>query len=109
MPKVGAVTLSFSVDFDERAEWEIEMKGWFEHARVHLPDGRTVQVCFWDPERLAQDLATDLKLGKSCLAEPGMIIVPKVTVQNMKAAVEELYQKGFFDRLTELYDDRDHE
>jgi hypothetical protein len=102
MPEVNGVTLSFSVDFDERAEWEIEMKGWFEHALVHLPNGRTVQVCFWDPQRLTQDLATDVKSVKSCLAEPAMIIVPKVTIGNMKAAVEELYHNGFFDRLNSV-------
>ena len=96
------VSLSFDCEFDARAEWEIEQKGWFEHGLVHMPDGSSVHVSFWSPGRLAHDLEADLKSGKTCLAEPGMIVVPKVTVENMKAAVEELYQSGYFDRLRSL-------
>lgn len=66
-------TLTISCDLDEGAEWEIEQKGWFEHALVHLPDGKHVQLHFWDPSRIAQDLETNLKSGKTCLTEPAMI------------------------------------
>jgi len=103
MHKANRVTLSFTCDIDERAEWEIQQKGWFEHAIVHLPDGSNVPVCFWDPVRLSQALETDLKLGRTCIGEPGMIIIPCVTVENMKAAVEELYHRGYFDRLRSLF------
>lgn len=99
-PKHAA--LSFTCDFDERTEWEIQQKGWFEQALVHLPDGSTVPVCFWDPVRLTQDLEADLKSGRSCIAEPGMIVIPEVTVKNMQAAVGELYSEGYFDRLKSL-------
>jgi hypothetical protein len=88
---------------DERTEWEIQQKGWFEQALVQLPDGSIVPVCFWDPVRLSQDLETDLKLGGVCISEPGMIVIPQVTVGNMKAAVEELYRKGYFHRLRSLF------
>lgn len=103
MDQTEPVTLSFTCDLDERAEWEIQQKGFFEHAVVLLGDGRTLPVSFWDPVRLAQDLETDVRLGGTCIAELGMIIIPKVTVENMKAAVQELQQNGFFDRwrLTE--------
>ena len=87
MHETNHVTLSFTCDLDERAEWEIEQKGWFEHALVHLPEGGSVRVHFWEPSRLAQDLETDLKSGRTCIAEPGMIVIPKVTVDNMKAAL----------------------
>ncbi len=103
MHKANHVTLSFTCDFDERAEWEIERKGYFEHAIVHLPDGGTVPVCFWDPGRLSEDLETDLKSGRTCIGEPGMIIIPCVTVENMRVAVEELYHRGYFDRLRSLF------
>lgn len=92
-------TLTFSCELDERGEWEIEQKGVFEHAVVRLPEGGSVPVCFWDPIRLSQDLETDLKHGGTCLAEPGMIVIPQVTVDNMRAAVEELYARGFFQYL----------
>src|SRR5882724_6336928 len=96
------VTLSFTCDFDEKTAWEVKHKGWFEQAIVHLPDGSNVPVCFWDPGRLLQDLETDLKAGRTCIAEPGMIVIPQVTVKNMTAAVEELYSRGYFDRLRSL-------
>jgi hypothetical protein len=104
MHETNHVTLSFTCDLDERAEWEIEQKGWFEHALVHLPDGSSVQVQFWDPVRLAQDLETDSKSGKTCIAEPGMIVIPKVTVAKMRAAVEELYHNRYFDRLKSAFE-----
>jgi hypothetical protein len=59
-------------------------------------------VCFWDPVRLTQDFETDRKHGKTCFAEPGLIVVPSVTVANMKAAVSQLYEDGFFKRLQSL-------
>jgi len=102
MQEAKQVTLSFDCDLDERTEWEIQQKGWFEQAVVHLPDGSSVPVCFWDPVRLSQDLETDLKSGRTCVAEPAMIVIPRVTVENMKAAVEELCHRGYFDKLKSL-------
>jgi len=97
------VKLSFNCDLDEWTEWEIQKKGWFEQAIVHLPDGCSVPVCFWDPVRLSQDMETDLKSGRTCIAEPAMIVIPTVTVENMKTAVEELYHRGYFDQLKSLF------
>lgn len=99
-------TLSFTCEFDERTAWEVEQKGYFEHALVRLPDGAEVRVCFWDPVRLAQDLETDTKHGKTCFAEPGVIVLPSVTVDRMKKAVDELYDNGYFDRLRSLFAER---
>src|SRR5262249_39516917 len=92
----SSVRLLFTCEMDERAEWEIKQKGFFEHVLAHLPDGKTVRVCFWEPVRLSQELEDYLKWGKRCLAEPGMIIIPEVTVPNMEAAVKELYEQDFF-------------
>ena len=90
------VSLSFDCEMDDRTEWEIRQKGYFEHSLVNLPDGRTMRVFFWEPVRLLQDLEMDLSAGRTCLAEPGMIVLPELTIKNMKAAVEELYERGYF-------------
>jgi hypothetical protein len=95
-------TLSFTCDFDERAAFEVAQKGYFEHAIVRLPDGRRMKVFFWDPVRLAQDLEMEQKLGRISIGEPGLILIPKVTVENMQRAIKELYRKGYFDRLGSL-------
>lgn len=103
MQEGNHAALSFTCDFDERAQWEVQQKGWFDQALVHLPDGSRVRVCFWDPVRLSQDLETDLKMGSACIAEPGMIVISQVTLENMKAAVEELYHRGYFNQLRSLF------
>jgi|GEM_PF-1696317 len=92
------VTLSCTCELHERAGWEIQQKGYFQHAVVFLADGSALPVSFWDPVRLSQDLETDVRSGGKCIAELGMVIIPEVTVENMKAAIKELHQKGFFDR-----------
>ena len=94
--------LFFTCDFDERAAWEVEQKGFFEHASVRLPNGVDIQVSFWDPIRLSQDLETDFGRGEICFAELGLIIVPAVTVDNMKAAIAKLSKEGYFERLLTL-------
>ncbi len=94
--------LSFTCDFDERTAFEVEQKGYFEQGIAVLPDGRRVKVCFWDPIRLAQDLETEQKLGRISIGEPGLILIPKVTVENMQRAISEIYRKGYFDRLVSL-------
>ena len=99
MNKPNSPTLSFTCDFDDRTRAEVELKGYFEHAIACLPDGRKVKLYFWDPVRLAQDLETEQRLGRACIAEPCLVVVPRVTVQYMQAAIEELYRNGYFDRL----------
>ncbi len=96
---MSTVTLSFTCDFDERAAYEIEKTGFFEHAIANLPGGKRVKVSFWDPGRLAQDLETELKQGHVSLGQPGLILVPRVTVENMRRAVNEQYESGYFDQL----------
>jgi len=90
-------TLSFSYDFDERAAWDIEAKGW-ARAVVRLPGGRRVAVNFYDPVVVAQELERD----EVCVGEPGMIVVPSVTLENMNRAVHQLYGEGYFDSLADL-------
>ena len=99
MTATNEPTLTFEVEFDERTAYEVEQKGFFEHAIAHLPDGTQIRLCFWDPIRLAQDLATEEKLGRVSFAEPGLIIVSRITVDNMKKAVAEQYKRGYFNRL----------
>lgn len=93
------VRLEFGCTFDARTIEEVRNKGYFQHAIACLPDGRRVRVSFWDPVRLSQDMEIETGLGRSCIGEPGLIVVPRVTPDNMLAAVNELYSKGYFDQL----------
>lgn len=94
-----APTLVFACDFDERTAWEVEQKGWFDAAIARLPNGLEVSLSFRDPVRLQQDLEAEVSAGRSCVAEPALIVIPRVTRENMEAAVVELYRDGYFERL----------
>jgi len=91
--------LVFKVPFDERTAFEIEQKGWCGIAAVEMPNGQRVDVFFYDPVRLAQDLQADIDSGKTCIAEPGMIVIPRITIPNIENAVQQLFREGYFNRL----------
>jgi hypothetical protein len=56
-------------------------------------------VFFYSPERLAQDLEMDTKAGHPYIAEPGLIVIPEVTLAYMQVAVEQLYEQGYFEHF----------
>jgi len=93
---------SFPHGFDARDECEAPQRGYFGEAVVELPQGKRVKVCFYDPIRLAQDLETVQASGEVCIGEPGLIVVPSVTLELMQRAVQQLYTQGYFDRLVSL-------
>jgi hypothetical protein len=84
--------------FDEQAAAEIPLKGWLS-AQVELDDGHRYAVYFSDPIRLQQDVDEAVHEGKPCFAEPGLIIVPEVTMQAIEDAVQFLWKQGFFTHM----------
>jgi hypothetical protein len=95
MKTLSCPQVIFPEGFDERAAFEAPLKGWLR-ARVESEDGCRYAVYFSDPIRLQQDLAEEVKLGRPCFAEPGLIILPEVTVEAIQDAVEFLWEQGFF-------------
>ena len=88
--------------FDERTAFEAELKGYYDQAVVQLPTGKRFKLCFYDPIRLAQDLERGQETGDVCIAEPGLIVVPRVTVHHMEQAVTRLFETGYFDQIVPL-------
>jgi hypothetical protein len=88
----------FPEGFDERAAFETPLKGWLK-AQVELEDGCRYAVYFSDPIRLQHDVNEAVKGEQPCFAEPGLIIVPEVTVQTIQDAVQFLWKQGFFASL----------
>ncbi|MGH9832240.1 MAG: hypothetical protein ACREBD_07775 [Blastocatellia bacterium] len=88
----------FPEGFDERAAFEASLKGWLS-AQVELEDGACYAVYFSDQIRLQQDLEENVKLGKPCFAEPGLIVLPEVTLEAIQDAVRFLWEQGFFAHL----------
>jgi hypothetical protein len=93
--------LMFPQDFDEQSIVEMEWKGW-ACAAVKLSSGKVLEVYFYDPVRLSQDLETERQSGKACIAESGMIVVPDVTLKNMNESILQLHRNRFFERLVPL-------
>jgi hypothetical protein len=96
-------TLHFPKGFDDCVAAEAQDKGTLYHAVVHLPGGKRVQVGFYDPVTLAQQV----KRRRSFVALPGMIVVPKVTLEWMNKAVKELFLQRYFESLAPLPDGKD--
>jgi hypothetical protein len=83
-------------EFDEWAQVEAEARGYLSHIFVRQADGKLYPVVFYDCVRLAQDLESEISTGKMCIADPGLIIVPSVTLSNIVTAIEKLSEEGSF-------------
>jgi hypothetical protein len=90
--------------FDERAQAEAEARGYLSHVFVKQADGRLYAVVFYDCVRLTQDLEYEVSIGRMCVAEPGLIVLPAVTLANVVTAVERLSKEGFFASLIPVSD-----
>ena len=51
--------LTFTCEFDDRTAFEVEEKGYFDHAVVTLEDGTRYALHFYDPARLAYELKAE--------------------------------------------------
>jgi hypothetical protein len=104
MSDSDAPKLIFEYGFDERDQCEAQDRGYLSHVRVLLRNGCSYSVVFYDHIRLGQDLEEEVKLGHKFIAEPGMIVLPEVTLENMQFAVNKLEQEGFFAHLVPVED-----
>jgi hypothetical protein len=93
--------LSFPDGYDE-SFYEHEQRGYLDYVTVHLPNDRQFQVCFYDPKRLSQELEIRRKAGVVCVAEPGLIVIPRITLEYMQEAVNRLFNEGYFEHLVPL-------
>jgi hypothetical protein len=99
---VEQAVLVLPVDYDEQSAFETPSRGYLSGASVRFADGRSYAVFFIDPVRLQQDLEGEAKWGRPYFAEPNLIVLPEVTEQAMRTAVEELAKNGFFQHLKPL-------
>jgi hypothetical protein len=90
------VRLVFEGEFDERAAFEAQSRGFLSHVSVLLDRKFKYPVFFYDAVRLAQDLEESEKSGNAFLAEPAMIVLTEVTIENMFKAASALAAQGFF-------------
>ncbi len=89
----------FHPSHDDRSKEEMTPRGYVSHVYVLTEEGHHYPVFFYDLVRLGQELEAGAKQEYPYVAEPGMIVVPEVTLEGMTKAVEALYADGYFDHL----------
>jgi hypothetical protein len=82
--------------FDERAAFELPYKGWLR-VNVESENGCRFSLYFTDPVRLQQELDEAVSIGRPYFAEPGLIILPEVTVEAITDAVQFLWDQDYFE------------
>src|SRR5436305_15052254 len=97
MHAVKRPKLIFQQEFDERLAFDVAQKGWCGIAIVELPQGGGVDVFFYAPTTLAQDLETDARAGHPYVAEPGLIAAPEAPLPYIEAAGEQPDRQGYFE------------
>jgi hypothetical protein len=90
-------SLYFEYGFNEQDAHEARLRGYRSHVWVDVDDGSSYPVAFFDATRLSQELASEAQAGRPFLAEPGLIVVTEVTLENMEAAARKLVEEGFFE------------
>jgi hypothetical protein len=85
----------YPFELDERAIFEMPLKGWVR-ARVETAPGEWYELHFYDPVRLAQELHDIVEAGDPCFTERGLVVLPEVTPENVERAVQYLSQTQFF-------------
>lgn len=96
------MTYHFPPEFDERAEYEMTLKGHLCGGEAELADGRRFPVTFFDPVRLSQDVEGMSRRGEPAFIEPGLVVVPEVTRERILQTLPELLRQRFFDHLKPL-------
>ena len=92
-------TVVFPEDYDAQSEFETPSRGYLSGVVVQTTNGLRYRVFFYDPVRMQQDLEAE---GKGYLAEPNLILLSDVTTENIKRAVQGLWQDGYFKHLKPL-------
>ena len=91
MPVSPEHVIELPEGFDDFA-WEVEIKGWFQGA-IAVIAGQRYRVTFYDPSRLAQEIADELEKSSSFF-ERNLIVVKSVTRAHMQAAIEVIASTG---------------
>jgi len=107
MPDLAPVAkLVFVGAFSEREAVEAQDRGYLSHVLAEIDGVRLYPVVFYDPVRLQQDLEESARHGRAFVADPGLIVLPDITLEAMRAAVQRLAQEGFFERLVPVSRER---
>jgi hypothetical protein len=89
--------LVFAHHVDDR---DIAPHGYRGDVVVELADGEAFPVYFYEPDAVREEL--DGRIGAGFgrfVAEPGLVVIPEITLAGMKSSVLELIEVGYFAHL----------
>ena len=93
-----SITVQFPADYDAQSEFETPLRGYLSEVEVEL-DGLRYRLFFIDPVRLEQELQSNVESGRAYFAEPNLVVLPEITTEAIKKAVEGLARDGYFEHL----------
>jgi hypothetical protein len=89
--------LVFAHDVDDR---DLAPHGYRGDVAVEFADGEAFPVYFYEPDAVREELEGRRRSGfGQFVAEPGLVIIPEITLAGMKSAVSELIELGYFTHL----------
>src|SRR5271167_832636 len=87
----------FAHDADDR---DMAPHGYRGDVVVEFADGEAFPVYFYEPSAIREELDCRIRSGfGQFVAEPGLVVIPEITLAGMKAAVLELIEVGYFTHL----------
>ncbi len=89
--------LMFANDVDDR---DMAPHGYRGDVVVELADGEGFPVYFYEPDAVREELDARIRSGfGQFVAEPGLVVIPEITLAAMKSSVLELIEVGYFSHL----------
>jgi hypothetical protein len=93
--------LVFAHDADDR---DIAPHGYRGDVVVELADGEAFPVYFYEPDAIREELEGRIRSGfGQFVAEPGLVVIPEITMANMRSSVLELIEVGYFAHLRPVW------
>ena len=93
-----ALSIKLPDGFDAQSEFEMTFRGYLPDVVVELSDGTRHRLAFVDLSRLQQTLEDNVSIGRPYYVEPGLVVLPEVTLGTIEQAVHGLHEEGYFGR-----------
>ncbi|BDI34175.1 hypothetical protein CCAX7_62260 [Capsulimonas corticalis] len=81
---------------DQRTLDEMSTRGFLGPLLISIDDS-IYSLFFITPERIKSELKASLDSGEIWFSEPGLIVIPDITMKNIETALEDMCRQKFFD------------
>jgi hypothetical protein len=85
--------------YDDSDIAESEDRGYLSHVFIQIGADSFYPVFFFTPMRLGFEMSVRSQSGMSFVAQTGMIIVPRITMEVVREVVRQLNEAGYFDYM----------